>query len=43
MNWHSQLLRFIIDAAAANVDIMIEMPELQYYFSDLLSSLFHFI
>ena len=32
-------LRFIIDAAAANVDIMLEKPELQYYFSDLLSRL----
>jgi len=31
--------QFIIDAAAANVDIMIEMPELKYYFSDLLRTM----
>eukprot|EP00435_Cladocopium_sp_Y103_P046580 s329_g13.t1 len=31
--------QFIIDAASANVDIMIEMPELQYYFSDLLRTM----
>ena len=31
--------RFIIDAGAANVDIMVDKPELQYYYSDLLRNL----
>ncbi|CAK9095857.1 Voltage-dependent L-type calcium channel subunit alpha-1F (Voltage-gated calcium channel subunit alpha Cav1.4) [Durusdinium trenchii] len=31
--------QFIIDAGAANVDIMVDKPELQYYYSDLLRTM----